>query len=85
MKKLHPVAAAWLSVLIMMIGVGIGLLCLTLLDHEVLFVLVAILGIVVFIAGVVFNLIKVRCPHCDSYLGRVNGPKCPFCGRDINK
>jgi hypothetical protein len=85
MKKLHPVAAAWLSVLIMMIGVGIGMLGMALLDHKVLSVLAAILGIAVFIAGVVFNLIKVRCPHCDTYLGRATGPKCPFCGNDLNK
>ena len=85
MKKLHPVAAAWLSVLIMMIGVGIGMLGMALLNHKVLSVLAAILGISVFIAGVVFNLIKVRCPHCDTYLGRTAGPKCPFCGNDLNK
>ena len=85
MKKMPPVKAAWLSVLIMMIGVAIGLACLAFSDHEVLFVLTAIAGIAVFITGVVLNFIWVRCPHCDTYLGRVAGPKCPFCGEDLNK
>ena len=85
MKKMHPVAAAWLSVLVMMMGVGIGLVCLAFLNHEVLFILIALAGIAVFITGVVLNIKMVRCPHCDSYLGRVAGPKCPFCGEDLNK
>ncbi len=43
-----------------------------------------IAGVVFAFAGLIWNLIFYRCPHCRGYLGR-NFPDgyCPHCGRKL--
>ena len=80
----NPVAKAWICVGIMMLGVVLMMTSMAFLGNKVLLYLFLISGIAVFIAGIVLHFVIVRCPHCDSYLGRVQGPRCPYCGREYN-
>ena len=55
-----------------------GALSRSLAPHPLLWV-----GVVLFLAGVVFNILKVRCPECGCYLafhGKVFPDCCPRCG-----
>lgn len=76
---------AWGCVGIMMLGVLIGLSSIAFLGNDVMIVLIWILAIICFLTGMILHFVLIRCPHCGSYLGRLYGPKCPFCGRDYNK
>ena len=67
---------------IMMIGVVLMMSSLAFLNNEALMYLFLFLGVAGIIAGVVLHYKTVRCPHCGSHLGRVYGPRCPFCGKD---
>ena len=51
MKKRSPTKTAWLSVLIMFIGVAIGFCSLFFLDNKPMAMLVIIIAIAVFVAG----------------------------------
>ncbi|MBP5379470.1 MAG: hypothetical protein J6Y64_08020 [Ruminococcus sp.] len=85
MKKRSPTKTAWLSVLIMLVGVVIGLCSLCFLNNKALAILIIILAIAVFVAGLIVNFVFVRCPHCGSHPGRISGPKCPHCGKDLEQ
>ena len=85
MKKRSPTKTAWLSVLIMFIGVAIGFCSLFFLDNKPMAMLVIIIAIAVFVAGIIVNLVLVRCPHCGYPPGRICGPKCPHCGKDLEE
>lgn len=43
------------------------------------------LGAAVMAAGLVFDLIKYRCPYCLSHLGRYAPDYCPRCGMKIDE
>ncbi|MBR6987105.1 MAG: hypothetical protein IKH82_03440 [Clostridiales bacterium] len=81
----NPVAKAWCCVGIMMLGVVLMMTSLAFLNTPALMYLFMIIGIAVFIGGVVLHYVIVRCPHCGSHLGRLYGPRCPFCGKEYNK
>jgi len=36
------------------------------------------------IALAILTLRTIRCPHCGTYLPRVNGDTCPSCGGELN-
>ena len=76
---------AWLCVGIMMSGVILGMSSLAFLDNQVIMTIIGILAFLCFLGGVILHYAIVRCPHCGSYLGRLYGPRCPFCGEDYNK
>lgn len=60
-----------------------GLLSRPLEPHPLLWV-----GGVLFLAGVVFNLFKVRCPQCGCFLavhGKVFPDYCPRCGAKLEQ
>lgn len=84
-KMKNPVAKAWLCVGIMMSGVALMMASMAFLGNKILLYLLLILGIMVFIGGIVLHYAIVRCPHCGTHLGRLYGPRCPFCGSDYNK
>jgi ABC-type maltose transport system permease subunit len=81
----NPVVRAWGCVGIMMLGVAIAMSSMAFLGNKTLLYLVLILGGATFLAGIILHYVFVRCPHCDSYLGRIYGPRCPFCGREYDK
>ena len=85
MKKRSPTKTAWLSVLIMFIGVAIGFCSLFFLDNKPMSMLVIIIAIAVFVAGIIVNLALVRCPHCGYHPRKICGPKCPHCGKDLEE
>ena len=78
-------ARAWVCVGVMMLGVGLMMTAMAFLNNEALMTLFGILGIAVFIGGIILNFVIVRCPHCGSHIGRVYGPRCPYCGREYRK
>ena len=78
-------AKAWCCVGIMMLGVALMMASMAFIDNSAMMTLFIILGIACFLGGVILHYAWVRCPHCGSHLGRVYGPKCPFCGRDYNQ
>ena len=84
MKK-NMVARAWGCVGLMMLGVIIGMSSMAFMHNQVMLVIVGILGFACFAGGIILHYATVRCPHCGSHLGRLYGPRCPFCGRDYNK
>ena len=45
---------------------------------------VFVLGFLIMIAGMVFNLAKWRCPHCGEHLGRDTPKYCPHCGHQVD-
>lgn len=84
MKK-NMVARAWCCVGLMMLGVIIAMSSMAFLSNRVIVTIILIVAILCFIGGVILHYATVRCPHCGSHLGRLYGPRCPFCGRDYNK
>ncbi len=81
----NPAARAWLCVGIMMSGVVLMMTSMAFLNSIAFLYLFLILGIAVFIGGIILHYVIVRCPHCGSHLGRIQGPRCPNCGREYNK
>ena len=81
----NPYVKAWLCVGIMMLGVVLMMTSMAFINSRALVYLFIILGIAVFAAGVILHFVIVRCPHCGSYLGRVQGPRCPHCGKDYKE
>ena len=79
------VARAWGCVGLMMLGVIIGMSSMAFMHNQVMLVIVGILAFACFTGGIILHYATVRCPHCGSHLGRLYGPRCPFCGRDYNK
>ena len=84
MKK-NMVARAWGCVGLMMLGVIIGMSSMAFMNNQVMLVIVGILAFTCFVGGIILHYATVRCPHCGSHLGRLYGPRCPFCGRDYNR
>ena len=84
-KMKNPVAKAWGCVGIMMLGVALFMTSMAFINDETLMYLFIFLGVAVVISGVVLHYKTVRCPHCGSHLGRLYGPRCPFCGEDYKK
>ena len=84
MKK-NMVARAWGCVGLMMLGVIIGMSSMAFMNNQVMLVIVGILAFACFVGGIILHYATVRCPHCGSHLGRLYGPRCPFCGRDYNR
>lgn len=80
-----PVAKAWCCVGIMMAGVAVGMTSMIFINNDAMFKLMLFLGGGIFVAGVILHYAWVRCPHCGSHLGRIYGPRCPFCGNDYNE
>ena len=78
----NPVVKAWCCVGIMMLGVALFMASMAFINNMAMFNLFIALGIIVFIGGVILHYAIVRCPHCGSHLGRLYGPKCPFCGNN---
>lgn len=80
----NMVARAWCCVGLMMLGVIIAMSSMAFLSNKVIMTIILIVAIACFIGGVILHYATVRCPHCGSHLGRLYGPRCPFCGRDYN-
>lgn len=78
-----PKTAFVLTGLIMSVGVALTAVGLILLGESALYTALLVTGIILFAAGLALNFKFVRCPHCDSHLKRIQGSKCPYCGRDI--
>ena len=60
-----------------------GALSRSLEPHPLLWV-----GVVLFLAGVVFNVLKVRCPECGCYLAfqvKRMPEYCPKCGAKLDE
>lgn len=85
MKKRSPIKTAWLTVLIMAIGIAVLMCSLCFLDNKAICTLILVLGTAVFASGIIINLVFVRCPHCGYHPGRISGPKCPHCGKDLEE
>ena len=83
--KNNMVARAWGCVGLMMLGVIIGMSSMAFMHNQVMLVIVGILAFACFTGGIILHYATVRCPHCGSHLGRLYGPRCPFCGRDYNR
>lgn len=81
----RPAAKAWLCVGIMMSGVALMMTSMAFLNNKVLLYLFLIFGIAVFIGGLILHYVIVKCPHCGSHLGRIQGPRCPYCGREYDR
>ena len=62
---------------------GIGLL-LYLAAGWVQSLWLSVLGIVVVLGALVFQLIAYRCPHCGRFLGRNAGAFCHHCGGSLD-
>lgn len=43
----------------------------------------AIIGIIIFLIGIAFNFITVRCPYCKGYI-RSFSKYCPHCGNELD-
>ena len=43
------------------------------------------IGCLILVAGVGFQLVYYRCPHCGKYLDRSGGDFCPYCGKNVNE
>lgn len=43
----------------------------------------AIIGIIIMIMGLFFNLLTVRCPYCKGYI-RSFSKYCPHCGKELD-
>lgn len=61
-------------------GLGAATFALIMVGAALKSSLVIVLGCLLAIACIVFNLVKWRCPHCDGHLGRSEGKYCPHCG-----
>ncbi|MBP5491654.1 MAG: hypothetical protein J6Y08_02295 [Clostridiales bacterium] len=83
MKSIY--AKAWGCFGIMMLGAVSFMTSLAFLNNEVLLYLFLILGSVTFLAGIILHYVFVKCPHCDTHIGRVYGSHCPHCGKPFNK
>lgn len=42
---------------------------------------IAVIGLVVMTAALVFNIVYYRCPYCGKHLGRDGGDFCQHCGK----
>ena len=82
MNNIH--AKAWICVIIMMLGVGLGMVSMGFLGNRVILYIILGLGIAMFLAGFILHFVIVRCSKCGSHIGRVYGNKCPFCGEDYD-
>ena len=80
----NPKIRAWCCVGVMMLGAITGLVALWFLNQQTVFTVLCVAAVVVFFTGMLLYFIFVRCPHCDSYLGRVYGTRCPFCGKEYD-
>lgn len=72
----------WISAGIM----GLGLVIIFLIDGMDLPGYFYIFGFLVIIAGIIYGFVKIRCPHCHSFIP-IRGliPNyCPYCGKRIN-
>ena len=78
-----PKTAFILSGIIMAVGVALTEAGFVLLGESALYTALLVIGIILFGAGLALNIKFVRCPHCDSHLKRIQGSKCPYCGRNI--
>ncbi|MBE6839163.1 MAG: hypothetical protein E7507_06450 [Ruminococcus sp.] len=88
-KWLRPAMARFISIIIAFSTVVVAALPLFFLDYAVdnqwvLVVTYIFVGILM-IAAVVFDRVFYVCPHCGSYLHHNRGPKCSYCGREVNK
>ena len=60
------------SVAVIVLGVG----------EDITFLIV--IGFILLIGGIVFELLMHRCPYCRSYIRSVFYSYCPHCGAQIN-
>ncbi len=81
----NPIVKAWICVGIMLLGPVVILVSLAFLNTPVIMRLLWVAGGLIFVAGMYLHIRLVRCPHCNSYLGKVYGHRCPFCGEDFSK
>jgi len=85
MKKRSPIKMSFLAALLMFVGVLPLFGILLFMDNKAMTVFFIILSVVIISSGLILHFVYVRCPHCGSYLGRIIGSKCPFCGKNIEK
>ena len=85
MKKRSPIKMSFLAALLMFVGVLPLFGILLFMDNKAMTVFLIILSVVIISSGLILHFVFVRCPHCGSYLGRIMGSKCPFCGKNIEK
>ena len=85
MKKRSPIKMSFLAALLMFVGILPLFGILLFMDNKAMTVFLIILSVVIISSGLILHFVFVRCPHCGSYLGRIMGSKCPFCGKNIEK
>lgn len=69
----------------MLVGVIIGMSALFFLDNTAMLILLGVPAAAVFAAGLIYNLLFVRCPHCGYHPGKIMGVKCPHCGKNLEE
>ena len=84
-KRRSPTKMAFLSALLMFVGFMPLFGILLFMDNKAVTVLFVIISVLIVSSGLVLHFVFVRCPHCGSYLGRIMGSQCPFCGKNIEK
>ena len=76
---------AFLSALLMILGSLSLFGVLLFMNNKTMVALFIIISVLLVASGLTLHFIFVRCPHCNSYLGRIMGSQCPFCGKNIEK
>ncbi len=69
----------------MLVGVIIGMSALFFLDNTAMLILLGVPAAAVFAAGLIYNLLFVRCPHCGYHPGKIMRVKCPHCGKNLEE
>ena len=41
-------------------------------------------GLLVLVAGLILNVVWIRCPECGTWLGKAPGDYCHLCGAKLN-
>ena len=71
----------WLCVGVMAVGLFLALLSKS--SPGDTRVGLAILGCLTIGAGLVLEVLLVRCPHCNTWIGRYPGEFCKNCGKEL--
>ncbi|MCD8118994.1 MAG: hypothetical protein LUE29_05875 [Lachnospiraceae bacterium] len=64
---------------------GGAIFCAGLLYRETFFNILSFVGIVIMIAGLVFELLASRCPKCGVPIDGIIRAYCPWCGEFLDE